>query len=133
MSTSPQISPPKTPDDPKRKRSPTPPPLAVVPMAGGIKEIGFRLRAELLVNPETHGDSPTGLCKDMGTHLVEVAEEVSNPSTDFAATVQSINTLFEIAAALATVVVSDDPDVQAKLDVLHQHAVEGLDLIGGAE
>jgi hypothetical protein len=34
---------------------------------------------------------------------------------------------------MATVVVSDDVDEQSKLDVLHQHAIDGLDLIGGSE
>ena len=134
MSASPPLSPLKTPEDPKRKRSPTPPVL--VPMTDGIEEKGFRLRVGLLASPK-YGmleDSSRELRDDMAEHLVDqVAPKISNEKTDFAATVQIVNTLFEVAATLSALFVTEDPDQRTKLDALNQHALEGLDLIGGAE
>ena len=129
MSVSPQISPPKTPDT-KRPRSPTP----NMSMADGVEEVGFRLRAGLIRYPQpgTLTDTNKELREDMAEHLAEVlADKIAKDNDDFKETLDLINTLFEVAAALTTIVV--DPDHQEQLDVLHQHAIEGLDLIGGEE
>lgn len=142
MSVSPQqLSDPCTPssdDHCKRKRSPSPQPTAVPPpMVDGIREVGFRLRAGALLEEEGEGvqDSPKLLLENMAQHLGEVlAVGVAKADTnDFQHTIQLVNTLFEIAATLAAVVVSNDSTEQYKLDLLYQHAVEGLDLIGGEE
>lgn len=145
MSVSPRISDPKTPEEDaaKRKRSPTPVNIATfvntVPMVDGIVEVGFRLRAELLRGhePDEAVQHATELRCDIAKHFAEVwTPEITRREgngSDFRETIQLINTLFEIAATMATVVVSDDVDEQSKLDVLHQHAIDGLDLIGGSE
>ena len=108
-----------------------------LPMADGIREVGFRLRAAALCQQQD--DDAEGALKslldDVARHLAcAVAADVAQaPVSDFAKNVQLINTLFEVAATLATVVVSDDSLEQSRLDILYQHAVEGLDLIGGEE
>ncbi len=136
MSVSPQqLSDPCTPeseDHGKRKRSPTPQPPP--PMVDGIREVGFRLRAGALGQPGSQ-DFPKALLDDVAQHLGGVlAVGVAKADIgDFKGIVQSINTLFEVAATLAVVMVSDDPAEQSKLDSLYQHAVDGLDLIGGEE
>ena len=49
-------------------------------------------------------------------------------------TVQLVNTLFEVAAtATAVFHPTASPDDQAKLDVLHRVALDGLNLIGAKE
>jgi hypothetical protein len=162
MSVSPRISDPKTPEEVedaassssmiiKRKRSPTPTAAVVgvasssfvgggnpVPMAEGIEEVGFRLRAELVRGYDESGVSDCSYYKelrsDIAKHMAGVwTPEITNGSGGLKETIQLINTLFEIAATLATVVVSDDADEQSKLDALHQHSIDGLDLIGGSE
>jgi hypothetical protein len=142
----------------KRKRSPTPTAVAEVvgvassfvggggnnnnnnpvPMAEGIEEVGFRLRAELVRGYDESGVSDCSYYKelrsDIAKHMAGVwTPEITNGSGGLKETIQLINTLFEIAATLATVVVSDDADEQSKLDALHQHSIDGLDLIGGSE
>ena len=142
MSVSPQISDPPTPEEDavKRKRSPTP--IYALPddspMAEGIKEVGFRLRAELIRGhePEVADQHARELRSDIAKHISEVWMPEINAKErggEFRETIQLINTLFEIAAAVATVVVSSDAVEQSKLDALHQHSIEGLDLIGGSE
>jgi hypothetical protein len=135
MSTSPQLSDPKTPEDCKRKRSLSPVPALPIPMVDGIAEVGFRHRACLLGECQDLTDSSKALLDDMALHLTDVVvtNVVNAEEAGFKDTVQLVNTLFEMAAALTTVVRSDDPATQLKLDALHQHALEGLDLIGGDE
>jgi len=107
-------------------------------MAEGIKEVGFRLRAELIRGhePEVADQHARELRSDIAKHISEVWMPEINAKErggEFRETIQLINTLFEIAAAVATVVVSNDAVEQSKLDALHQHSIEGLDLIGGSE
>ena len=102
------------------------------PMAAGIEDCGFLLRADLIRNPQPGAleDSVEELHDDLSAHLTDVvAPQLTQRNITFASRLQLINTLFEAAAALATVV--PDPAQQAKLDALRQHAVEGLELIGG--
>ena len=135
MSTSPQLSDPKTPEESKRKRSPSPAPALPTPMVDGVVEVGFRVRASLLGETQDITDSSKALLDDMALHLTDVVvtNVVNAEEAGFKDTVQLVNTLFEIAAALTAVVRSDDTATQSKLDALHQHALEGLDLIGGDE
>jgi hypothetical protein len=126
MSVSPQISDPKTPDNAKRPRSPTPPLVDFVPLAPGVQERGFRQRAELIRYPQVGmpEDSETQLREDMAYHTIEVlAGKIAD--ANFNETVQAINTLFELAASLSVM----DP----RLDALHHHVIQALDIIGGAE
>jgi hypothetical protein len=100
--------------------------LAPSPMAPGIEDRGFLLRADLIRNPQpgTLEDSAEELHLDLAAYLTDVvAPQLTQKTITFANRVQIINTLFEAAAALATVV--------PKLDALREHAVEGLELIGG--
>jgi hypothetical protein len=100
--------------------------LAPSPMAPGIEDRGFLLRADLIRNPQpgTLSDSAEELQLDLAAYLTDVvAPQLTQKTIAFADRVQIINTLFEAAAALATVV--------PKLDALREHAVEGLELIGG--
>ena len=131
MSVSPQVSTPCTPkESTKRQRSPTPPQITMVQ---GVTERGFRIRAELLCGPGPFVDSAVGLRKDIAEHLVgSFAEKLTRNDLSFKETVQLVNTLFEVAAAVAVLAVVAE-EQQAKLDCLHQHAIEGLDLIGGDE
>jgi hypothetical protein len=95
-------------------------------MAPGIEDRGFLLRADLIRNPQpgTLEDSAEELHLDLAAYLTDVvAPQLTQKTIAFADRVQIINTLFEAAAALATVV--------PKLDALREHAVEGLELIGG--
>ena len=135
MSTSPQLSDPKTPEESKRKRSPSPAPALPTPMVDGIVEVGFRVRASLLGETQDITDSSKALLDDMALHLTDVVvtNVVNAEEGGFKDTVQLVNTLFEIAAALTAVIRSDDPVTQLKLDTLNQHALEGLDVIGGDE
>jgi hypothetical protein len=120
----------------KRQRSPTPP--AFVAMVEGIEEEGFRLRSGLIMYPQTGTpllDSAHDLKVDMSEFIAEVvAVQISaESSSSFENTVRVVNVLYEIAASLTTMGAFADHDQQLKLDALHQHAIEGLDLIGGAE
>ena len=150
MSVSPQqLSDPCTPEEEgnsnSRKRPLSPTTTAApaahhdqlpLPMADGIREVGFRLRAAALCQQDDDAEGALkSLLDDVARHLAcAVAADVAQaPVSDFAKNVQLINTLFEVAATLATVVVSDDSLEQSRLDILYQHAVEGLDLIGGEE
>jgi hypothetical protein len=109
-------------------------------MADGIREIGFRLRAAALVGlsgTQEEEDSTAALMRDMAQHLsgmmMMMASDNNNDKETFKDTVQRINTLFEIAATLTTLADSDSASEREKIDALYQHAVEGLDLIGGEE
>ena len=104
-------------------------------MVQGVAERGFRIRAELLCCPQAEPfvDSAAGLRRDIAEHLVgSFAKKLAEDNLSFRDTVQLVNTLFEVAAAVAVLAVVAE-DQQAKLDCLHQHAIEGLDLIGGDE
>jgi hypothetical protein len=104
-------------------------------MVDGIVEVGFRVRASLLGETQDITDSSKALLDDMALHLTDVVvtNVVNAEEGEFKDTVQLVNTLFEIAAALTAVIRSDDPATQLKLDTLNQHALEGLDVIGGDE
>ena len=104
-------------------------------MVQGVAERGFRIRAELLCGPQTESsvDSAAGLRTDIAEHLGgSFAKKLVENDLSFKDTVQLVNTLFEVAAAVAILARADE-EQQAKLDCLHQHAIEGLDLIGGDE
>jgi hypothetical protein len=105
-------------------------------MVQGVAERGFRIRAELLCGPQTESsvDSAAGLRTDIAEHLGgSFAKKLVENDLSFKDTVQLVNTLFEVAAAVAVLAVGAEEEQQAKLDCLHQHAIEGLDLIGGDE
>jgi hypothetical protein len=104
-------------------------------MVQGVAERGFRIRAELLCGPQGgFVDTAEGVRKDIAEYFAGgFAKKITEDSPSFKDTVQLVNTLFEVAAAVAVLAVGIEEEQQAKLDCLHQHAIEGLDLIGGDE
>ena len=98
------------------------------PMADNITDSGFLTEASRIGESDARAVS-----KDIRTLTREMARHLSTATPrsagSFSETVQLIHTLFEVAAAIATVAqVDDDNDIE-RLDELKAHAVDGMRLV----
>ena len=120
----------------KRKR-PSSPEEDSVPMADGVVMHGF-LRGSKRTVLEFHGqktkieDDANSILEDVHWHLRE-SGVVLGGGEDFKQGIQMVNSLLEIVASITILVQTDDDEERRKLAVLHEHAVEGLQMIGAEE
>ncbi len=105
-------------------------------MAEGVKYKGFLLESDRILREyasnrkkrDTHMDM---MLENAGEHVLENSGGI--PEQGLKGVVQFVHTLFEIAAAVTRVASADGEEEQAKLDRLHEHATQGLEMIGGEE
>ena len=121
----------------KRERSPSPvldPKRSVVM---GVKHQGFLLESKRILKKFKDDD------KKLNTetsYMLELAAEHLGENTADAhelghrGIAQLVSTLFEVAAAVTSLAPKTDNGTgNAKMRLLHKHAMEGLEMIGGEE
>ena len=120
-----------------KRKCPSSPEEDSVPMADGVVMHGF-LRASKQTVLEFHDqktkieDDANSILEDVHWHLRE-SGVVLGGGEDFKQGIQMVNSLLEIVASITILVQTDDDEERRKLAVLHEHAVEGLRMIGAEE
>ena len=108
----------------------------VEPMAPGTRKRGFLAHSSEIL--ELHQGDPRKLSSE-ATHLLEgIAEHLSENTVGahtghFSTVVQLVNTLFEVAAAVTHLARATTVEENRALDLLHDHSLEGLEMIAAEE
>ena len=115
---------PKDSAEPKGKRSAEP----KGPMVNGVQMQGFLDEAEDLLQGETE-DIKHRAESLMEMVIQHISENVGSAHESVESTVQLVNTLFEVAAAVTKLVEPTNAEEKANINKLHKHAIKGLEMI----
>lgn len=104
-------------------------------MADNVKFSGFLAESRHVIkkyanNTEQRNLATNGMAENAGEYILEHSSGISE--TGLSGVVQFVHTLFEVAAAVTGSVTLGEED-NAKLKRLHDHAMQGLAMIGGEE
>lgn len=105
------------------------------PMVEGVKFKGFLNDSKWILkkfsdNAKKRNAHMDMMCENAGEHLLENSDGIAKQG--FKGVVQFVHTLFEIAAAVTNAADGEGQDGE-KLEELHEHAMQGLAMIGGEE